>query len=689
MGTDQANGVLQRARDILSKLSGYEPAELDPTVSFMELGFDSLLLTQVSQSMSKAFGVPISFRQLMEALPTLAAVIHHVEEARPELAQAPPPSPGSPATATTTQASLPAPAGSMAALFDAQLQVMAQQLQMLGGGAAQQPPAFEPSEAAADEAASVARAKEARRSTPSAVGPSGGGHLHGRKLGKRVRGPEDLDATQRAALAEFIDAYTRRTRGSKARTQAHRAVHADPRTAAGFHPAWKEIVYPLVVERSAGSKLYDVDGNEYIDLLNGFGPNMLGYQDEIIVEAVRKQLDLGFEIGPMTPLAGEAAEMFCQLTGLDRCSFVCTGSEAVMAAVRCARTFTCRDKIVFFEGAYHGNTDEVISRAAHASHQLRTVPAAPGIPPSKVENALILEYGADASLEIIAERAHELAAVLVEPVQSRRPELQPGEFLRSLRKITEEHDTLLIFDEVVTGFRCGPGGAQAHFGVQADLATYGKVVGGGMPLGVVGGKKAVMDTFDGGFWQYGDDSTPEAGVTFLAGTFVRHPLAMAATHAMLRHLIDEGPELQARLARRTADLALRINAIFEHQDVPYELPHFTSIMFLRRIGNDDLSRLLFWMLRHHGVHVQGGFPSYLTTAHSDADLDAIVEAFAASVEAMLDAGFLARRAKPMAATTGPGSVPPVPGARLGLDPDGRPAWYVADPDKPEKFLRIG
>src|SRR5262249_10271730 len=148
------------------------------------------------------------------------------------------------------------------------------------------------------------------------------------------------------------------------------------------------------------------------------------------------------------------------------------------------------------------------------------------------------------ALEAVRQQGRELAAVLVEPVQSRRPELQPREFLRELRKITAQAGTVLIFDEVITGFRLHQGGAQAFFGVRADLATYGKVVAGGMPMGVVAGRSWVMDAFDGGVWGYGDDSFPQAGRTFFAGTFVRHPLALAAARAALRHLKVAGPALQ-------------------------------------------------------------------------------------------------------------------------------------------------
>ncbi len=198
---------------------------------------------------------------------------------------------------------------------------------------------------------------------------------------------------------------------------------------------------------------------------------------------------------------------------------------------------------MLFSGDYHGSFDEVLVKAV-GNH--RSMPVAPGIPRESVANMLVLEYGAPESLEIIRQRAEEIAAVLVEPVQSRHPELQPVEFLRELRRITEQSGSALIFDEVVTGFRTHPGGMQAIFGIRADLATYGKVVAGGLPIGVLAGSSTYMDALDGGQWQFGDDSFPEVGVTFYAGTFMRHPLAMAAVKASLEHLKSAGPSCSRR-----------------------------------------------------------------------------------------------------------------------------------------------
>ncbi len=265
-----------------------------------------------------------------------------------------------------------------------------------------------------------------------------------------------------------MDRYIARTRKSKEYTQANRGQLADPRVVNGFRPLTKEIVYQIVVERSKGSRVIDIDGNEYVDALNGFGMSLFGWQPDFVLDAVREQLDKGYEIGPQHPVAGEVAQLVCELTGHDRAALCNTGSEAVLGALRVARTVTARSTVVLFSGSYHGIVDEVIVRGTKS---LRAVPAAPGILRNTAENVLVLDYGTPESMEIIKSRAHEIAAVLVEPVQSRRLDFRPVEFLQELRQVTRDNGALLIFDEVVTGFRSNPGGVQAIFGIKADLAT--------------------------------------------------------------------------------------------------------------------------------------------------------------------------------------------------------------------------
>ena len=193
---------------------------------------------------------------------------------------------------------------------------------------------------------------------------------------------------------------------------------------------------------------------------------------------------------------------------------------------------------------------------------------------------IVLEYGEANSLEWIRQNAGDLAAVIVEPVQSRHPDLQPIEFLKELREITQKSGTAFIFDEVVTGFRVHPGGCRALFGIRADLATYGKVVAGGMPVGILAGKSEYMDALDGGTWHFGDNSFPEVGVTFFAGTFVRHPLAVAAMLAVLEHFKEEGPGLQEQLTKRTQDLVRKLKEVAAKLGVQVRIENFGSIFYV-------------------------------------------------------------------------------------------------------------
>lgn len=438
--------------------------------------------------------------------------------------------------------------------------------------------------------------------------------------------------------------YARKTAKSKQHVQEHRRHHADPRTVSGFARDWKEMVYPLIVDRSAGSRLWDIDGNEYIDLLNGFGPDFLGHSPPMVVEAIAQQLMAGYEVGPMSPWAGELARLVCDMTGLDRATFVCTGSEAVQAALRAARTVSGREQVVTFARDYHGNFDEVLLRGVHDGGRA-ALPSAPGIPAKATGNMIVLEYGTEESLDVIRRIAPNLAAVLVEPIQSRRPEWQPREFLHELRRITEQSGTCLIFDEVINGFRLHPGGAQAIFNIRADLATYGKVVGGGMPIGVVAGRDHWMTCFDGGYWNFGDQSIPEFGRTFFAGTFVRHPLALTAGVATLKYLQEQGPALQQRLNARTDHMVAELNAIAKAGNVPMEIVNCGSLMFFRVLQASKEASLLFYMLRERGIYILEGFPSYLSTVHTDAELAAVVAAFRDSVAEMRSHGFFGAMAE--------------------------------------------
>lgn len=618
-GGGRRSALFAALRTVLADLSGTPADRLDATASFIELGFDSLMLTQVSMALQSRFSTKISFRQLLGDLGSMDALLDHLDRTLP---------PDAFAVAPAPQVSLPPAAiteSPLEQLIRRQMEMMAEQLALLKGGSA--PPTI-----------AISPAAQAKQPASAATTSTAGEFKAFGPYKPIQRGPVGgFTPGQQSALDRFTARYTQKTKTSKALTQQHRPHLADPRVAGGFRAQWKELVYPIITNRSKGTRLWDVDGNEYIDLLNGFGCIFFGHAPDFVVEAVNRQMSHGYEIGPQTLLAGEAAQLMCDMTGLDRTTFCNTGSEAVMAAMRLARTVTGRMRIVSFLGDYHGTFDEVLAKSVGEDH--RSLPIAPGIPQGKVDNLTVLPYGTDETLNWIRTHAHELAAVLIEPVQSRHPALQPKAFIQEVRRITAASGTALIMDEVITGFRTHPGGAQALFGVKADLASYGKVIGGGMPIGVLCGSRRFMDALDGGMWQYGDDSFPEVGVTFFAGTFVRHPATMAAVVACLQHLKREGPALQARVDAKCTRLVERLNALFQQRGVPTTIEHFSSYFYFTFAPEHRNGSLIYYLLRDRGVHIQEGFPCFLTTAHTDDDLERIYQAFVGAVDELVTNGF--------------------------------------------------
>jgi glutamate-1-semialdehyde aminotransferase len=279
---------------------------------------------------------------------------------------------------------------------------------------------------------------------------------------------------------------------------------------------------------------------------------------------------------------------------------------------------------------------------------------------------------------------------MVEPVQSRRPEYQPIEFLKELRKITQEAEVALIFDEVITGFRMHPGGAQALFGIKADIGTYGKVIGGGMPIGVIAGIPLYMDALDGGTWQYGDASVPEGGVTYFAGTFVRHPLALAGGKAVLNYLKEKGSALQEGINALAAKLSAGLNEIAERHQLPLYIANFGSLWKIKFKYEMPYGELLFTLMRHKGIHIWDIFPCFLTAAHTEADVVTIIEKFNESVNEMIAAGFFTTTANEQnnESKLSVFNKAPLPNARLGRDKDGNPAWFIPDEKHPGKYLQI-
>ncbi len=491
---------------LVAEVCGQNVADIHADASLIELGLDSLSATQASLEIERVFGQKLRFRRLMEDLDTVEKLARHFDATLPAGRFAPsPPAPTPPAvpavphaapmstTAIPAVGALPMTSGNEAvnALIHQQLALMQQQLAMMSAlsvAPAALPVAPAPAPSIPVPAPAVAAALAGSPSSVETAPVDAAPDLIAKPFGASARitlAPQlDMTPAQRTWLADFTRRYLARYGKSREFSQANRAQMADPRVVTGFNPLWKDLVFPIVADRSEGARVWDIEGNAFIDLLSCFGANLLGYKPKAITQAMHEQLDRGIEVGPQHPLAADVSALLREFSGHERIGLCNTGSEAVMGAMRVARTVTGRKTIAIFNNSYHGIFDEVLVRG---TKQLRSLAAAPGILAQAVENILVLDYGSDESLRVLRERAHELAAIMIEPVQNKYPTLRPREFVHELRRICDEGGCALILDEVVTGFRLAPGGAQQFYGVRADLCAYGKIIGGGLPMAAIAG----------------------------------------------------------------------------------------------------------------------------------------------------------------------------------------------------------
>ena len=300
---------------------------------------------------------------------------------------------------------------------------------------------------------------------------------------------------------------------------------------------------PLFIESGEGSRIFDADGNSYIDYVGSWGPLLLGHRRPEVIEALREVLETGTSFGAPTEREVELAELISHLVpSMEMVRLVNSGTEATMSALRLARGFTGRDITIKFEGCYHGHVDSLLVKAGSGMATLGIADTA-GVPQAFAETTMALPFNSIPAIEAaFLARGPEIAAVIVEPVVGNMGCVapQPG-FLERLRELTERHGALLIFDEVMTGFRVSPGGAQQLFGVHPDLTTLGKIIGGGLPIGAYGGRADIMK------------KVAPVGPVYQAGTLSGNPLAVAAGLAMLRH-ISAHPEIYDQLEARAAQL---------------------------------------------------------------------------------------------------------------------------------------
>lgn len=458
----------------------------------------------------------------------------------------------------------------------------------------------------------------------------------------------DLTDEHRAWIAALVEKYDRFVPKSRSNVLEHQVHFVDPRRAFHLIGDLKKLHFQITYTKAEGAYVHDADGNRYIDISGDMGANLFGHHAPFLIEAVKHSLDQGIPLVGYSDMIFRACKLFCEITGHERALFTQSGTEAVMLAVRVARAATGRKKIVLFGGSYHGLPDPV---AATRDLAVNSFPMAPGILQDFADQIIMLDYGDMASLDTIEQRADEIATVLVEPVQSRDPCTKPVEFLRALRQLTIEKNIPLIFDEMITGFRVCPQGAQGRFGIQADMATYGDIPGGGLPTGVIAGAAKYMDLIDGGTWRFDDDSMPRSKRTGMAGTHSQNPLKIAASLAVLGEIkkrcgdgmqsCDDCTCFQRTLNEKTTRLADTLNAFFGEERLPVVIDTFGSLFRFRFVDSywGVTEALFFILLRMEGVETDIQGNCFLTTAHTDEDIDAVTAGVKASMSNLKRSGF--------------------------------------------------
>ena len=379
---------------------------------------------------------------------------------------------------------------------------------------------------------------------------------------------------------------------------------------------------PPFIARGEGSKIYDVDGNEYIDYVLSWGPLILGHRPQIVTDALREVLEIGTSFGAPTEREVELAELIREcVPSIEMVRLVSSGTEATMSALRVARGFTGRDLTIKFEGCYHGHVDSLLVKAGSGMATLGIADTA-GVPESFAATTLALPFNSIEAVEkAFHERGDKIAAVIVEPVVGNMgcvPPL-PG-FLEALRSLTSKHGALLIFDEVMTGFRLALGGAQQRFSIQPDLTTLGKIIGAGLPMAAYGGRADVMN------------KVAPVGPIYQAGTLSGNPLAVSAGIAMLRHLKSH-PEIYETVERRTAQLTaevppgITINRVGSMFTFFFSSEPVTDWESAKRSDTGRFKQFFHWML-DRGVYLapsqyEAGFVS---SAHTEQDIARTVAA---------------------------------------------------------------
>jgi glutamate-1-semialdehyde 2,1-aminomutase len=345
----------------------------------------------------------------------------------------------------------------------------------------------------------------------------------------------------------------------KSKSLFHRAQKVLPGGVNSPVRAFKSVgLNPVFIQRANGSKLWDVDGNMYIDYVGSWGPMLLGHAHPEVIEKVKEAVEGGLSFGAPTEMEVEIAELICRMVpSIDVVRMVNSGTEATMSAVRLARAYTKREKVIKFGGNYHGHADSFLIKAGSGALTLGS-PDSPGVTKGTAKDTLIARFNDTESVrELFDSNKDEIAAVILEPVVGNMGCVPPENgFLQEIRDLCTEHKSVLIFDEVMTGFRLAPGGAQELYGVTPDLTTLGKIIGGGMPVGAYGGKREIMELIS------------PAGPVYQAGTLSGNPIAMTSGYAMLKYISENAGTLYDELEQKGAAIEDGLITLIKKNNYP-------------------------------------------------------------------------------------------------------------------------
>ena len=662
--------ILSNLIAITADTAGFQPQEIPVDTNVLELGLDSLILFSIGQAIEKQYGVELKVSQFFNEITTLQKLAQYIFDKNPSIpvnkacssnvmdsiaepvslpSSAQAVSPGNPALSVPEWDKNLSGDSPIMHLMQQQLQQMSslanQNMQLMQQTIQQQLSVFG-SSVSASVPQNFSSEKPGLKEAPSQAVTLPPASPEKGKTGKaetfrslNLKRLNTLSQDQKAYIDSLVQHHIQKTSGSKNVTQESRKVLADWKHTLSFWTHLKEAKYPIISARSQGARFWDVDGNEYIDIAMGMGVHFFGHRPAFLMEILQKQMEEGIEIGPQSDLTGKVALLVHELTGAERVTFCNTGTESVMVAIRLARAATQRKKIVLFKNSYHGIFDGVLAAKTNDG----IVPAGVGTPPGMIEDVYVLEYDHPDTLAFIEAHKDELAGILVEPVQSRNPDLQPCSFLRKLRRLTEKYQIALILDEMITGFRILPGGAQAWFGIQADIATYGKIAGGGTPVGIVAGKAKYMDYIDGGYWEYGNQSGPHSDMIYFGGTFARNPISMAGAFAALSEIKKQGSALQERVSKSTDQFCLSMNYWFEKELVPLRIKHFASQWRIVPLGDSETPpiemELLFLLLMQKGVYTWERRINFFTAVHTQEDINYVEQSIKDSIHELRANGF--------------------------------------------------